>query len=775
MNTRLNKGEHLKQISSAVLDALPMHIAVLDAQGTIVDVNLAWKRFSIANVLGTQEFAVGSNYLEVCERVHGDCAEQAKEVANGIRRVLSGAIPDFSMEYPCHSPLEKRWFRMMVTPLNDPDGDGAVVMHFNITERRVLEEELLQKEREQRDAAANLAKKTRLLQESQEVAKVGSWYTDLSTFAVVWSDETYRIFEVTPVDFHPSHQSFLERVFPEDRSAVDKAFLDSIGQLGTFSHEHRIVMPTGSIKFVVERWCIYYDEEGRALRAVGTCQDITEKKLSEIERDRLFNHSLDMMCVADLEGRFIQVNPAWTECLGWSSEEIVGKRSHDFVVDEDLAALSAVRKEVQAGKSLRGFLNRYRCKDGSIRWLSWNTHPLVEFQKVFAVARDVTEQIKRDQNQYRAQRLESIGTLAGGIAHDLNNSLSPLIMGLDMLRPLVTNDESRRLIETMSSSAQRSAEMVRQVLLFARGVEGQRSTLSVATIIDEVRTIIADTFNKNIEIIVELPEGVWTVEGDSTQLHQVLLNLCLNARDAMPSGGRLTLRVSKLQVDVDYAEYHSGAKPGSYVRIDVEDTGTGMDQQVMERMFDPFFTTKSAGEGTGLGLSTSLAIVKGHGGFFVANSTCNAGSTLSVCLPAGADPVSVATTSTATTLHEGAGELILVVDDEPGIRTVTSQALEAHGYRVLVASTGAEAVAFHAERGPDIALTIVDMIMPRMDGVTTIRALRRLSPWARIVAVSGYSSEEQRAQCLQLDVRSFLVKPYTASLLLKTVQQSLLP
>jgi len=271
----------LAETQIGILNALPAHIALLDFNGVILAVNEAWRRFASANVLQSTDFFVGQNYLGVCESSQGECAEEAQEVAAGIRKVLSGELKDLALEYPCHSPTEKRWFRLMVTPLSDTPGTGAVVMHINVTERRQAEEDLRQKELEQRRLAEELIIETRRLHESQAAASIGSWETDLATLEVNWTEETFRIFETSPDQFTPTHQGFLQRVHPEDRRRVEDAFKSSIGRPGPFAVEHRLLFPEGRIKHVEERWQTFNDATGRPVRAVGTCQDITQRKAAE--------------------------------------------------------------------------------------------------------------------------------------------------------------------------------------------------------------------------------------------------------------------------------------------------------------------------------------------------------------------------------------------------------------------------------------------------------------------------------------------------------------
>jgi CheY-like chemotaxis protein len=299
--------------------------------------------------------------------------------------------------------------------------------------------------------------------------------------------------------------------------------------------------------------------------------------------------------------------------------------------------------------------------------------------------------------------------------------------------------------------------------------------VQVKHILEEVGKISNDTFPKNIQILTVFPNDLWTVLGDPTQLHQVLLNLCVNARDAMPQGGTLTLTAQNLTLDTHYAglSWDLGAKAGPYVFIQVVDTGTGIPPKTIEKIFDPFFTTKELGKGTGLGLSTSLAILKSHGGFIRAYSELGKGTEFSVYLPAQTEFSPAEAAKLAAEMPRGNGELILIVDDQLAIRQITEQTLRAFGYRVILATDGIDATAIYARQGAEIALVITDMMMPKLDGVGTVQAIRRMNPTACIIGTSGLSSESHGAQAASLDLNDFLAKPFTADTLLQALKSTL--
>ena len=384
-----------------------------------------------------------------------------------------------------------------------------------------------------------------------------------------------------------------------------------------------------------------------------------------------------------------------------------------------------------------------------------------EPESIMAINTDITERKRLEQQFLRAQRLESIGTLAGGIAHDLNNVLSPIMLSIDLLRMTCGDDRAQDILSTIGTSARRGADMVKQILSFARGVDGERSMVSVAEIVKDMQNLVQDTFPKNIRFHADVEAATLQFLGDHTQVHQVLLNLCVNARDAMPAGGTLTVSARTAIIDANYASMSPDAKAGTYVAIKVEDTGTGIPPEVVDKIFDPFFTTKDMGKGTGLGLSTVLAIVKSHGGFLTVQSEPGRGTTFTACFPSVQSPCDMPTELQEEAMHpRGNDELVLIVDDEETVLTIARQTLEAYGYQVVTAADGAEAVAIYAQRHQEIDAVLVDMMMPVMDGPATIGA-------------SGLNMESACARAAGLGVEYFLAKPFTAQAVLTTLKQLL--
>jgi nitrogen-specific signal transduction histidine kinase/ActR/RegA family two-component response regulator len=384
---------------------------------------------------------------------------------------------------------------------------------------------------------------------------------------------------------------------------------------------------------------------------------------------------------------------------------------------------------------------------------------------------DLTEQKQLEAQFLRAQRLESLGTLASGIAHDFNNILTPMLAIAQLLAlklPDLT-EQNRRFLQIIEENAKRGADLVKQILAFAHGGEGKRQPLQIQHLLSDVVKVIGETFPKNIQIQTNfLTLDLGLVSADPTQLHQVFMNLCVNARDAMPEGGVLTLVAESILIDAAQARLMLEARPGAYVLLTVTDTGTGIPAELLERIFDPFFTTKDVGKGTGLGLSTVLGIVKTHDGLIKVESQVGQGTSFQVYLPiiqqAAIPPVAEAV------FVGGHSELILIVEDEPAIQQVAQTSLEVHHYRALIASDGVEAIALYTQHQKEISLVLMDMMMPTMDGLTLLRSLQNINPQVKIIVMSGLATKSLVADVKRAGASAFLPKPYTASELLEAIQ-----
>lgn len=517
-------------------------------------------------------------------------------------------------------------------------------------------------------------------------------------------------------------------------------------------------------------------------------KDVTEEERIRRERDEsarrlteqaaLIEAAKDAMIVRDLEGRITYWNRAAAALYGWSAAEAIGRSERDLLYDDpsafDDAVAGTLRDDYWSGE-LEQRTRSQRALVAECRWqLLRDTSGAPE--SIFAVVSDITAEKKAQEARLRAQRMESLGTLAGGIAHDLNNVLTPILMSVQLLEQGEDDAGRREILKTMEGAVKRGADMIRQVLSFARGVEGRRVAVDVPRLVADLVAYARDVLPRTVRLDLALDDGLPPTTGDPTQLHQILVNLVTNARDAMPDGGTLRIRSAQLVLEDSYSSVSHLAMPGHYIVIDVEDSGHGMGPDTVEKIFEPFFTTKDVGKGTGLGLATSLAIVRSHGGFMQVYSEPGRGTRFTVGLPVSSSPRSDSTVTRRpeVQLPRGHGERILVVDDEATILQITCQTLELNGYRTLRAANGREAIDVIASSSESVDLVLTDMMMPVMDGAALSAHLEQEHPEIPVIAASGLNSNGGVARAVGMGVSRFLPKPYTTSLLLTTVRDTLL-
>jgi PAS domain S-box-containing protein len=530
----------------------------------------------------------------------------------------------------------------------------------------------------------------------------------------------------------------------------------------------------------VELWTsIVKDGTGTPVALVGVARDISERKNSEAhlkkseQQFRLIAENVaDMIAVLDLNGRRIYNSPAYRSLFG-DPDSLRGTDGFREIHPDDVARIKQVFEQtVETGIGQR-LEYQFLLKDGSVRNIESKGSVIRDddgkISQVVVVSRDVTEEKRLAAQFLRSQRMESIGTLAGGIAHDLNNVLAPIMMAIEVLRTKISDPGGQKILNTIETSATRGADIVRQVLAFGRGVKSDRILVQLKHLMHEVAKIAGETFPKAIEITTNIPRNLWTVSADPTQMHQVLLNLLVNARDAMPQGGTLTIAAENITLDENHSRMHPDAKAGAYVSMAITDTGTGVPAGIREKIFEPFFTTKDVGMGTGLGLSTTLAIVKGHEGFITLDSELGKGTTFKIYIPATGTDSAGAAASEVVDLPMGHDELILIIDDEEAIREITKETLEAYGYKAITASDGAEGISVFAENKKMIRAVIIDIMMPVMDGTAAIHVLKTIDPDVKIIAASGLTTKGSITTPLDSNVKAVLVKPYTAENLLKTL------
>jgi len=572
----------------------------------------------------------------------------------------------------------------------------------------------------------------------------------------------------------------IDFVHPDYREiAMERIRLMSEEGKNVFPTEQKFIKLDGSVidVEVIAMPFTYQDKPGVQV----IIRDITDQKRAE-EAIKKSEEKYRMLIDNIQDGVFIIqdnkiqfANEAFARVVGFTVQEVIGKGFRELVAPEDLEVVTDRYHRRQAREDVPHEYEYHMLhKDGRTRILVNMNVGLITFRGEMAsmgTVKDITEKKMLESQLLRAQRMESIGTLASGIAHDINNVLTPIMLSQELLREKMTDEESQRYLNIIERSTQRGASLMKQVMSYAKGIEGERNALQAVNLISEIRQIAKETFPRNIEIRTDIPKDLWNISGDATQLHQVLMNLCVNARDAMPDGGIIRILAENLLIDEDYAHINIDAKVGPYIVITVSDTGTGIPPDILDRIFEPFFTTKEHGKGTGLGLSTALGIVKSHGGFITVYSEVGKGTAFKVYLPATATTETIRAQEHQHELPVGHGESILVVDDEDQILELTQKTLETHGYRVITANNGEEAIALYKQNREIIKLVLMDMMMPVMEGLESIQVISGVNPEVKIIAVSGLAEKDKLEKIAEAHVNAFLPKPYTAEKLLKTIHE----
>ena len=525
---------------------------------------------------------------------------------------------------------------------------------------------------------------------------------------------------------------------------------------------------------------IIRDTKGSAQAVLGLSRDITDRKIAEekiAEQAHVLDVALDPIILRDMNDALIFWNKAAENLYGWTFEEAKTLNVNQFIVEGDQLkyehGVKEFREKGECKIELQQITKNGRKVITLSRWSLVRNQDGNPYARL-VIDRDITEQRNFETQLRRSQRMESLGTLAGGIAHDLNNVLAPVLMSIQILNLKVTDPNLKKLIASLEASTKRGSDIIKQVSTFARGTEKDFAPQQLRYIVSEIESTINGTFPKNIQLRVGISKDLSLVLGDAAQLQQVLMNLCLNARDAMPDGGRLTVTAEDMSMDESFARMILGAHPGRYVVLTVADTGTGIPMEIQEKVFEPFFTTKEKGKGTGFGLSLVYAIVKSHNSFIKLYSEIGKGTEIKIFLPATQQYEKKIVSVIEDAPSRGNGETILVVDDELSVLQISKEILEARRYKVLTAADGAEATALFAsaDKG-SIDLVITDMFMPLMDGSSTIRALRKLAPFLKIILSSGLLTNVNSAGVAGLDIQGYLTKPYTAEQLASMVNKVL--
>ena len=577
-----------------------------------------------------------------------------------------------------------------------------------------------------------------------------------------------------------------EAVHPEDLQNCLDVYTSAFDSRQEFTMEYRLRGADSNYRWVLGKGAPRYKANGDFAGYIGSCIDISDRVLAEEALQESETQLRTALAAADL-GTWSWDITTNAVTLSEYAESIFGftpgafpgtlKAALNCIHPDDRDTVNEKVKQAIEQGGLYDVEQRIVRQNGKIGWIAVRGHILknseLQTAKMTGIIADITQKKQLEAQYLRNQRLEGLGSLAGGIAHDLNNILTPIMMSVQLL-PLTLdriNERSQELIEMLDSNVKRGSALVNQILSFARGVEGNRGTLQIKHLIADIRQMIKETFPKSIEIQTDISRDLWTIYGDATQIHQILLNLTVNARDAMPDGGILNLTAENITIGAEHTQRHPDAKVGSYVAIAISDTGVGIPDDILEQIFEPFFTTKETGRGTGLGLATVKGIVKSHGGFIEVNSSLNRGTEFKVFFPA--TSTTTLESREAIAIPKGQGELILVVDDEATIREITKASLETHNYQVITANDGIEAIALYVQNQTKVAAILMNMMMPSMSGSIAIRTLQTIDPEIKIIAVSGRNFSEQAFRDREITVKAFLAKPYNTATLLRTMNEVL--
>jgi len=730
------------------------------AKNTIIYVSPAYE-----TIWGRSREGINSSALGWLDAIHVEDREKVHRAA-----LTKQAEGNYDEEYRIVRPDGSiRWIHDRAFPVRKGDGElyRIVGVARDITERRRSQEAIRQSEERMRavlesalDCVIAMDHEGRIIEFNPAAEKTFGYSRDAAVGQIL-SDL------IIPPAFRERHRAGLKHYL-------------STGQARFFGKRVQLTgMRSDKSEFPVELALTRFGSKERPM-FTGFIRDITEQKHAEEqlrEQADIINRAHDAIIVRDWETNHVTFWNAGAQRLyGWTAEEAVG-RSIGELIFAGPADVEPLTKILVATGEFRG----------EVRQITKDKKELVVDSRatlvrdtggsprsVLIINTDVTEHKKLETQLLRAQRLESIGTLASGVAHDLNNILAPILMGAAVLRRSAMPDQDEAILSTIETCAQRGADIVKQVLTFARGAEGERIQIEAALLLKDVAKIAQETFPKGITVRSSFSESLWCIQGDPTQLHQVLLNLCVNARDAMPAGGTLCLSAENFPVDEHYASMTLGANPGPHVRFEVTDTGMGIPAQNLEKIFDPFFTTKELGHGTGLGLSSVIGIVKSHGGFMSVYSEIGRGTTFKIYVPAKIGEAEALKETTNVIPPRATGELLLLVDDEKTILQVAKALLEGHGYRVTTATEATDALAIFAMRKDEIQLVLTDLAMPLMDGIALIRTLQKMKPGVRVIASTGRGGQEQHAHELEsLHVGTCLTKPYNKNKLLNTLHEAL--
>ena len=647
---------------------------------------------------------------------------------------------------------------------------GALMMLTDITERRRVEDAL-------RESQA-------LLAAAEELAHTGSWAIDLADDTIVWSDQFFRIVGLEPGRAHITRETFLALVHPDDRLVLERELGRLIRTGDADAVQMRITRPTGEMRILQARGRVHHNAAGRVTRVLGSIQDVTDRiaATAEIEHASqqlaaLVNDAPLAIATADCDGRVTSWNPAAERLFGWTAAEVIGRRV-PIIPPEREAEFRQILERRLSDQAVLALETQRMRKDGTLVDVEIATAPVRDASGGIVGGMgffiDVTGRKQLEQQLRQAQKIEAVGQLAGGIAHDFNNIITAIKLHSEfLLESIETGDARREDAEEVRKAAIRAAGLTRQLLAFSRKQLLQPVLLDLNDTVRELQTMVMRLIGEDIAIETTLAGQLWPVLADAGQIEQVLINLAVNARDAMPGGGRIAIATQNVELTGVYSDADPIVASGRYVKLSVTDTGCGMSREIQARLFEPFFTTKGPRRGTGLGLSTVYGIVKQSNGFIAVKSAPDEGAAFSIYLPAAEGAHCERIEGTAVASRGGGSEVVLLVEDEEGVRALVRRILARQGYVVLEAVDGRNALDVTARHEGRIDLVVTDAVMPEMGGLDLIRAMRALRPDVKVLLMSGYTDDEMTRRGILTPELAFLAKPFDVDVLLRRVREVL--
>ena len=634
---------------------------------------------------------------------------------------------------------------------------------------------------ESRVAERSLQISEQRLRTAQRIARMGYWERNFESGELVWSPEVYEIFGLSPGAFAPTRQAFLQRIPPEERDLVDRQVMSAIEKGERYHLDHRIILEDGSIRHVHENAEIQYDDSGKPCRMLGVVMDITERRAIEDERARLavaLDQATDHILVLSPDLKISYVNPAFSSATGFSRFELVGRDIRDIQnCDPCGGERHPLWTALAQGVAWSGQIVNRR-KDGKPYHVEVSFSPVRDSADALScfvsVQRDITASLHLEKQLRQSQKMEAVGQLAGGVAHDFNNLLQAISGYADMALEEAPDDSHQRSsITQIIKAADKAASLVRQLLSFSRQQTIHPNPIDMNALIQDMAQILNRVLGANVTLRLKLAQdGAW-VHADASQMEQVLMNLCVNARDAMPDGGVITVATEPIVISEEYRAQRHWIKEGRYVLLTLSDTGTGISEEALEHIFEPFFTTKEAGKGTGMGLATVYGILKRHNGFIDVKSAPGQGTTFQIFLPPGGKAAGPLATPPLASPAPGGSETILLAEDDELVRSLASSILTRAGYTVLEARDGEEAVALFHQRRDSINLALLDLIMPKRNGQSVYDEIRKTSPDLPVLFCTGYTSHVMDNAALSGEEVECVQKPFSPATLLEKVRKHL--